>query len=84
LKPSAIMEETKLLTELGSKIKRIRTNKHLSQNDLAILCNFEKASMSRIEAGKTNVTLTTLHKISRALEVHIADLLTDGLDGKER
>lgn len=77
------MEETKLLAELGSKIKRIRANKSLSQNDLAILCNFEKASMSRIEAGKTNVTLTTLYKISRALEVPIADLLGDGLGGKE-
>jgi len=73
------MSDLQLLAEVGSKIKKIRTEKKLSQNDLAILCNFEKASMSRIEAGKTNITLLTLQKISDALKVRVADLLTDGI-----
>ncbi len=70
------MEDLQLLIEVGAKIKKVRIGKKLSQNELAILCKFEKASMSRIEAGKTNVTLLTLYKISRALDVSIADLVT--------
>ncbi len=70
------MEDLQLLTEVGAKIKKVRIGKKLSQNELAMLCKFEKASMSRIEAGKTNVTLLTLYKISRALDVGIADLVT--------
>lgn len=70
------MEDLQFLTEVGAKIKKVRAGKKLSQHELAVLCNFEKASMSRIEAGKTNVTLLTLFKISRALEVDIADLVT--------
>jgi len=66
-----------LLTKVGAKIRKVRTAKKLSQNDLAIMCNFEKASMSRIESGKTNVTLLTLQKISNALEVNVIDLLKD-------
>jgi len=73
------MNDLQLLTEVGARIKKLRIEKKLSQNDLAILCNFEKASMSRIEAGKTNVTLLTLHKIGRALEVDMAALVSDKL-----
>ena len=46
----------------------------MTQNELAIRCNFEKASMSRIESGKTNVTILTLKKISEALGVQINEL----------
>jgi len=40
-----------------------------------MLCDFEKSSMSRIEAGRTNPTITTLFKISEALAVTIKDLV---------
>jgi transcriptional regulator with XRE-family HTH domain len=59
------------------KIKKIRAEKKMSQNELANLCNFEKASMSRIESGQTNTTLLTLRKISTALEVPISELLKE-------
>ncbi|MES1221445.1 MAG: helix-turn-helix transcriptional regulator, partial [Bacteroidota bacterium] len=55
------------------RIKELRLKRGLTQNDLAIQCNFEKASLSRIESGKTNMTVLTLFKISKALEVDIAD-----------
>jgi transcriptional regulator with XRE-family HTH domain len=69
------MTEQKFLINLGAKIKEIRRRKEMTQNELAIRCNFEKASMSRIEAGKTNITVLTLRKISLALEVEITELL---------
>lgn len=67
------MAEKKFLANLGARIKELRLSKKLTQNDLAIQCNFEKASMSRIESGKTNVTVLTLLKISNALEVDIQE-----------
>ena len=63
------MAEEKFLSMLGSRIKKARLEKNLSQVKLAELCNFEKASMSRIESGRTNVTILTLQKISSALGV---------------
>ncbi len=50
---------------------------NISQNELAMLCDFEKASMSRIESGQTNTTILTLRKICSALDVHICDLMED-------
>lgn len=35
--------------------------------------------MSRIESGKTNVTVLTLRKISTALETDMAEFFTGGL-----
>ena len=65
------MDESTILLNLGSKIRQIRMEKKMTQNDLANRCDFEKAGMSRIESGKTNLTLRTLHKISIVLETPI-------------
>ena len=66
------MGETKLRHEIGSKIRKIRIEKDMSQTELAKACKFEKASMSRIESGQANPTISTLFKISKALDVDIA------------
>ena len=68
------MTEPQLLTNLGAKIKELRIQKKISQNDLAVQCDIQKASMSRIEAGKTNITMRTLYKIIIALEADVKDV----------
>jgi transcriptional regulator with XRE-family HTH domain len=68
------MKEKYLLTSVGKKIKMIREQKEMTQHGLAVLCGFEKASMSRIESGQANPTIRTLYKISKALGVHISHL----------
>lgn len=60
---------------VGQRIKFIRESKELSQQDLAAKCNFEKSNMSRIEAGRTNLTLKTLFIISNALSISTKELL---------
>jgi transcriptional regulator with XRE-family HTH domain len=67
------MTDPKFLASLGSRIKKIRLEKDMTQNELSIQCDFEKASMSRIESGKTNVTVLTLRKISKALDVEMIE-----------
>ena len=71
------MENEKFLTELGSKIKQKRLEKKMLQSKLASLCNFDTASMSRLESGQTNPTLLTLRKISIALEIPVAEFLME-------
>lgn len=70
------MNEQQLFIKIGDKIKELRELKNLSQQDLAALCNFEKSNMSRIEAGRTNLTINTLFKISNALKVPLKDLVS--------
>ncbi len=71
------MSDLKFLSTLGLKIKELRLKKQITQNELAIQCNFEKASMSRIESGKTNVTVLTLRKISKALDTPMMEFFRE-------
>jgi len=67
----------KVLTALGSNIKQHRTNKKLSQAALAQVCGLQKANLSRIESGKTNITMVTLLSIAQGLNVNVVDLFAD-------
>ena len=71
------MKELDLLVKVGERIRIIRVKKNMTQNALAIECNFEKASMSRIESGRTNPTIRTLNKICSALEIPMVELFTE-------
>ena len=69
------MKKEVVLIRIGMKIKEIREEKNISQQDLAAICNFEKSNMSRIEAGRTNLTIGTLLKISEALNVKLTEII---------
>ncbi|MBL0358805.1 MAG: helix-turn-helix transcriptional regulator [Chitinophagaceae bacterium] len=71
------MQEPDLQIKIGERIRTHRIKKNMTQNDLAIECKFEKASMSRIESGKSNPTIRTLYKICKALDVQITELFKD-------
>jgi len=58
----------------GLNLKEIRESKGLSQLDLASEVNVEKTSISRIENGRTNITLITAVKLSKALDVKLKTL----------
>ncbi len=60
--------------EMGRHLKGIRELKGLSQLDLAVRCNLEKTAISRIENGRTNVTLKTSIIIASGLEVELWEL----------
>jgi len=69
------MDEFQLYKAVGQRIKTIREAKGLTQQGLADFCNFEKSNMSRIETGRTNLTLKSLYTISEALGVQIKQLV---------
>ena len=58
----------------GALLKQIRESKNFSQLDLASRCNMEKSSISRIENGRTNITLNTAVLLSTSLGVSLKEL----------
>ncbi|WP_346855412.1 helix-turn-helix transcriptional regulator [uncultured Draconibacterium sp.] len=69
------MKISQLQQKIGTRIRDLRESKGISQQNLAAICNFEKGNLSRIEAGRTNPTISTLYKISQALEITLSELL---------
>jgi transcriptional regulator with XRE-family HTH domain len=74
------MDKLELLEKVGQKIKEVREYKKMTQVDLAVRIEedfgkFDVTNISRIESGRTNPTIFTLHRISLALEVDLYELL---------
>ncbi|MFA5249481.1 MAG: helix-turn-helix transcriptional regulator [Candidatus Paceibacterota bacterium] len=61
--------------KLGMNLKRIRTEKGISQGSIARMLKIDKAFISNIENGKTNPTLATIERIAAAINVSVDELL---------
>jgi len=61
--------------KLGDNIRRIRLAKDMTQGDLCRKLGLDRAYMSNIESGKKNPTLSTIERISKALDVSIEKLI---------
>ena len=70
------MNKEDLLIAIGRNIRKIREEKNISQAELAARCNYEKSNMSRIESGKTNLTIGTLLNIAKSLDTTIINVIT--------
>ena len=60
---------------LGLRIKQLRAEQEITQEELADRCDLFRTYMSRIESGQANPTLTALHALARGLNVDLPDLL---------
>ena len=61
--------------KLGQNLKRIRTEKGISQGQIARTLKTDKGFVSNIENGKTNPTLATIAKLAKAVSVSVNELL---------
>ena len=61
--------------KLGENLKRIRTEKGLSQGDIVRRLGMPKSFVSSIENGKTNPTLSTITKLAKAIGVSVGELM---------
>lgn len=60
---------------VGQRIKDIRKDKRLTQEELARKLDFSAASISNIEKGTQSIYLSDLYKLSEELNVDIQQLL---------
>jgi transcriptional regulator with XRE-family HTH domain len=63
--------EKKLIKNLASTIKLLRTTKQLSQEELADKAGLDRTYISGVERGVRNITLNSLELIINALEVDV-------------
>lgn len=70
---NSIKSKQQLLNSTSGCLKYLRKNKNLSQKAVAARCNMDFGSYTNIENGKRNITLLTLQKILKALNVGFKD-----------
>ncbi len=59
---------------LGKEILRIRKEKDISQEDLAVDCNMDRSYLAEVEEGKANPSLKVLCKITDGLNTKLCQL----------
>lgn len=69
------MAAEKINILFGKHLKKIRAQKGLNQDDVAAMCGIDPTSISRLERGETNATLTTLFRLSKGLCIPMRDLV---------
>ncbi len=65
-----------LLLKLGKRIRSLRKDRGWTQEELAHRSGLNRSYMSDVECGRSDLSLSTLHKIARPLGISIAELLT--------
>ncbi len=69
------ISEDLFLKEMGMHLRRLREERKLSQDDLAVDSGIPKIQIQRIELAKINTTVGTLIKIASALDIEPKELL---------
>jgi transcriptional regulator with XRE-family HTH domain len=69
---------------VGSNLRRLRVSKGISQDDLALAADIERAYAGHLERGGKNPTVATLQKLAIALSCDISELFAPLAEGAEQ
>ncbi len=59
--------------QVGNRIKQLRNNLGISQEELGFLSGVHRTYIASLEVGKRNVSIVTLEKIVKALNVSMSE-----------
>jgi transcriptional regulator with XRE-family HTH domain len=59
----------------GNRLRDVRKEKGISQEELSYLADVEHSQISRIERGVINTSLSQIFQIAKALKIHPKELL---------
>lgn len=60
--------------KIGNKIRELRHQRDLSQEQFANLCGLDRTYIAGIELGKRNVSIVNLEKIPKAFGISLSEL----------
>lgn len=63
--------------QVGLRIRDIRKRRNLTQEELAFCSGLDRSYIASVEKGKRNISIVNLEKISKALNVSLAELFLD-------
>ena len=76
------MPKSECLARLGWRIKKLRTAKKMTQEDLEEASGLDRTYISDIERGNRNPSYTGLMKLAQGLNTSLAEMLMEIDDEK--
>jgi transcriptional regulator with XRE-family HTH domain len=75
-RPSKQAGKCSALAAFGGAVRAVRLEQGISQEALADLAGLDRSYMGGIERGEHNVALINIQKVAAALDLTIAELMT--------
>jgi transcriptional regulator with XRE-family HTH domain len=73
------MNKAKLQKIVGARIRQIRLEKNMTQEELAVSVGKQRPAIQRIEGGHINPSIYTLREVAAGLGIKLEELVM-GLD----
>lgn len=65
------------LKQLGTRIRTIRQEQYISQEELAIRSGLDRTYVGSVERGERNISILNLKKVADALGVEVFQLIKE-------
>lgn len=69
------MESREILVKFGQRVRQLRKEKNLSQEELSFKADLHRTYIGMIERAEKNITLVNIQKIANALDISVSELL---------
>lgn len=76
-----VAQRTQQVELVGRKIRRLRKERKLTQNDLAARIGIQQSDLSRIERGEYRVSLDTLFRMLAEFKVSVSEFFEEDRGG---
>ena len=63
-----------LIEEFGKRIRQLRTERNLSQEELSFLTGFHRTYIGMIERGERNISLANIGVFAKAFDMTLSEL----------
>lgn len=64
-----------ILKKFGLRVKALRIEKNLTQDQFALVCGLHKNYIGMVERGERNPSLINIEILAKGLEISISDLI---------
>jgi transcriptional regulator with XRE-family HTH domain len=71
------LQDKRFLQALGDRIREIRTEAGMTQEELGKKCDLHRTFIGSVERGERNVSILNLKQIARFLKTPLASLFDD-------
>lgn len=71
------------IQRFGKQLQRLRTNRELTQEQLAVKAGLARVYVTKLEQGEHDPTLSTLVRLAKTLRVSVPELLGESVSASQ-